>query len=388
MANGYFGVPGPLRPVAEYLKRSAVSAFRKTIFASAARMLRARPASGRGGDRQRATELYTRINRKQAKQAKAALENSEFGRTIKSIERYAKSGDSDAVRIFLESLGSLGKIISVIVSATPNVIRAHQGVTGDMRTALDFIGSFADQPAVLQAIERVLTEQGAKVEWEPGKSPAERKRAQDKIGRGLNRLAAKHERQEERAQRNRDQRKTVDVNMGGGRVGPVVNRRFPKDHPIVTGDMIETPQSSNVYSFGYDLDVHTLYVRFKDRAKERPRPHRPGPIYAYYNIPPELFLGMMKASSKGGFIWDKFRVRGTVSGHQVDYSLVGIQGGYAARKATMTPRGEAYVPRTVYTDEGERVDSQLGFEYVRRQPLGRNGAPPEPNRGRGRNGRR
>ena len=41
------------------------------------------------------------------------------------------------------------------------------------------------------------------------------------------------------------------------------SRKFPPNHPIVTGDMVPTPGSTNVYEFGYDAPNHYLYVRFK-----------------------------------------------------------------------------------------------------------------------------
>src|SRR5690606_22503386 len=104
--------------------------------------------------------------------------------------------------------------------------------------------------------------------------------------------------------------------------------RFPVDHPIVTGEMIDTPHSSNVHSFGYDVEHQYLYVRFNAPAHEGVRTHSAGPIYRYHNVPARIFLAMMSAPSKGTFIWDSIRERGTVSGHKYDYALVGITNGY------------------------------------------------------------
>jgi hypothetical protein len=49
----------------------------------------------------------------------------------------------------------------------------------------------------------------------------------------------------------------------------------------------------------------------------------------------------MSAPSKGGWVWDHLRIRGTVSGHQKDYELAGIVGGYVPRKATYGPLMQA-----------------------------------------------
>jgi hypothetical protein len=155
-------------------------------------------------------------------------------------------------------------------------------------------------------------------------------------------------------------RKTVDVRYGGR------DRRLPATHPMVTGEMVKTPASSNVYGFAYDLPNRLLYVRFKAPAPSgEARPNAPGPLYQYRHVPPNIFESLLAAGSKGTWVWDHLRIRGTVSGHQYDYSLVGITGGYVPRKATMTAQGEAYTPRTVHVGEGEELTSRRGFEIVR-----------------------
>jgi hypothetical protein len=175
---------------------------------------------------------------------------------------------------------------------------------------------------------------------------------------------------------------------GGGDDGRVpINvdgqvERLPRNHPLVTGEMIETPQSSNVHSFGFDNDTHSLFVRFKDSLPSAQyasgykvksvyggsghgRPHKPGPLYLYHNCPARLFLTFIDADSKGNWVWDNLRIRGTVSGHQLDYALVGVQGAYVPRKATLTPAGEEYIPRTIFTDKGRSLSSPLPQELIR-----------------------
>jgi|GEM_PF-2711310 len=134
-------------------------------------------------------------------------------------------------------------------------------------------------------------------------------------------------------------------------------------------EVVMTPQSSNVYSFTYHRPagqkLGTLYVSFKapilDGDKVHKRKNRvgwnelggekgaikgksntEGPTYAYFGVPPGIFTQMKLASSKGKFVWDKLRIRGTIYGHQYRYSLVnaalidhdGIPMWYVPRRAT------------------------------------------------------
>lgn len=70
------------------------------------------------------------------------------------------------------------------------------------------------------------------------------------------------------------------------------------------------------------------------------RPFSPGARYAYYGVPPDLFQEMKDSYSRGKFVWDRLRIRGTIHGHRYRYALVGAQvlpnagGAYVPRKAT------------------------------------------------------
>lgn len=110
-------------------------------------------------------------------------------------------------------------------------------------------------------------------------------------------------------------------------------------------------RSSNVHSIGYEWSDEprrpgNLLVRFLGgTGKNR---SGPGPLYRYRDVPREVFLAFQKASSKGKFLWDEVRVRGTVSGHQYDYSLIGTgDSGYVPRQAGLKrgQKGEFYLPR-------------------------------------------
>lgn len=132
------------------------------------------------------------------------------------------------------------------------------------------------------------------------------------------------------------------------------------------GQEILTPQSSNVFSFSYQPQTSTLYVTYKanrlnpdsvrtvrGRGKHnqlagrsgstiRGKTNSRGPMYAYHAVPVQIFNRMRAAQSKGRFVWDNLRIRGTIYGHKYNYTLAqaqvvatkGVSGVYVPRKAT------------------------------------------------------
>jgi len=125
----------------------------------------------------------------------------------------------------------------------------------------------------------------------------------------------------------------------------------------------KTPGSSNVYSFVWVNDEHTidedggisinlygqrstnmgtLIVTFKvwtPGMKQKERPNSPGATYAYAGVSRmkyEAFLGSTSPESAGYAVWDYLRIRGTQSGHQHAYRLVSVTGDYVPRMATPT----------------------------------------------------
>lgn len=122
---------------------------------------------------------------------------------------------------------------------------------------------------------------------------------------------------------------------------------------IWTGEMIDV-KSSNVHSIGFRADPRsgdpprsgTLLIRFlgKDAGGKR---SGPGALYEYHEVPADLFRKFKWAASKGKFVWDNVRVRGTVSGHKFAYDLAGISQGYVPRQAGLRRghQGEWFMPR-------------------------------------------
>lgn len=196
---------------------------------------------------------------------------------------------------------------------------------------------------------------------------------------------------------------------------PPPNQIWPRsrvrqdEDPLFTGEMIEV-ESSNVHSIGYIYNEQnplqgTLKVRFLQASKrDKSKGKVPGPLYYYHHVQPAVFDAFRNAGSKGGFVWDRLRVRGTVSGHRYQYSLRGIAEGYLPRKATRLGPNEYFLQRrarfqNVRSGEIQEFQSQLPDQFVqtlgqpRRGPQGF--VPPErgtpdrggPNRGTPNRGR-
>ena len=153
--------------------------------------------------------------------------------------------------------------------------------------------------------------------------------------------------------------------------------QIPAEHPLHTGQFKQV-ESSNVHSIAYDRVEGTLFVRFWQKKWDKEAKDwikvGPGPIYAYYFVPPQMFLDLLEAPSKGEWIWDNLRIRGTVSGHRFDYRLVAVAGGYVPRKATFMPLepgnwtgpyAEVFLPRLVQLPGGQWIRSLKPLETVR-----------------------
>ncbi len=164
--------------------------------------------------------------------------------------------------------------------------------------------------------------------------------------------------------------------------------QFKPNDPILTGEMIPV-QSSNVHSIGYiwneaDSMKGTLKVRFLGTNRSTSPQSRggKGPVYHYFGVHPAVFEAFRTAASKGKFVWDRLRVRGTVSGHQFPYELAKLQSdGYVPRKATRIGGDEHFIRRIVKGQNGRTYTSALQNEFVRR--VGVNNPPPAVIAGRG-----
>lgn len=150
---------------------------------------------------------------------------------------------------------------------------------------------------------------------------------------------------------------------------PGFRRRYKINDPVVTGAMIPVV-STNVRAIGFRFNLQNpkkslLIVQY----------HQGPTTYGYKDVHPDLFTAFVKALSKGKFVWDELRIRGTVAGAQYIYSLIraGREGGnpYIPRRATLFDGGEQwFMPRSkAITGSQKRISSQrngrsLGAQYV------------------------
>lgn len=126
--------------------------------------------------------------------------------------------------------------------------------------------------------------------------------------------------------------------------------------------------SRNVYAIAYSLATRELFVQYLFWAPGMEQHSGPGPVYRYESISPSLALTAYDAASKGVWIWDNLRIRGTFAGHQFPYSLFHVANEYVPRKATFMLGGEWFVPRDFFAkSEGKwkPVRSSLPLAPVR-----------------------
>lgn len=131
--------------------------------------------------------------------------------------------------------------------------------------------------------------------------------------------------------------------------GPGYNRVLSPDHAALTGEMVPAV-SSNVHSYGYQFDFDRpthgrLIVRYLQRDRSgRSAGKVPGPTYEYLRVHPDFFDDMLRAGSKGKWVWDELRIRGTIAGHQYSYNLTRAAQRYLPRRARVV-RGRQVLER-------------------------------------------
>lgn len=297
------------------------------------------------------------------------LRGTQFGQFAREVERYARGDMRTLLNQFLGELGPAGTLIKALTGAQ------GRGEVDKLVSILQAFGYEVLPPpharkrgeAVtdrgIAAAQELLESMGARVTWpdresEPWEAPR--------------RLPFGIPIQDERGRA----RENVTLPMADGPA-----QRFGLQHPIVTGEMVPA-KSSNVHSFGYDIESTYLYVRYLGYIRGAKGPDGgvlragPGSLYRYRDVTPEEFLTLYAANSKGHWVWDHLRIRGTWSGHQKDYELVGVEGGYVPRKATVRKNPltgdieEWFVQRRVRGLDGRWMTSALGSEPAGPVPWG------------------
>ena len=379
---------------AKQLQAHAQHEFRSTVYG---RMLR--EAARYSRDVKHGPEKIGRMLEKYGKtfSAKSALREligTPFGQMYSDCQKYTRMGGITKTLLnqFLGEMGPFGKMLQTMLGKSTT---GKTGLSPDIDAAVRLIQAFGGEvmlPTQRRGDKATSRSVGAARQFleslgytviPPGEEP-------EAGGKGFLPFGL-----EERTKAG-TLKKTVQFDWGGSK------RRLPPNHPALTGAMVLTPKSTNVYQIGYDIESQYLYVRFREGQGNRDtKAAGPGSLYRYSPIDLDQFLRLYKTrsagdrsggdSSPGTWIWEHLRIRGTVSGHQggVNYELVGIVHDYVPRQAVMRTTGEWYLPRRVHPGGGNYATSQKPAFNVRpmqmmpvhgRRPPGRGGGG-EPNRG-------
>lgn len=291
-----------------------------------------------------------------------AVRSTESGRLVSEVAKYGKT--SDVVRELLKALGPMGDMIGALIRPGGSRL-ATAG--RELTTAANLLKAFgynvkpprggtggrAAKRSTVEASRELLESLGFKVTPPPGWEADDSESGARRISTGST------ESDESDGSNDATERPAWLRRPNGAIVTKIGGRRreFQPDDPVLTGEMVAV-QSSNVHSIGFiwnksDPTKGTLKVRFLQSAgpgsgvRGAGKKKAAGPMYFYYDVHPEVFASFRQASSKGRFVWDRLRIRGTVSGHRFRYELKGITGGYVPRKATRYGQSEYFIGRQV-----------------------------------------
>lgn len=284
---------------------------------------------------------------------------------VAEVRKYRRGGSSAILQsLAIQSLGGIGKAIAWLLGGGASRGRSAPSTTAAEMAAARQIVEVARAEAPIP----VLPRRGDRFEPTPdpstgrGRGGGRGDTGRGRVGGGLG--------------------EPGDTGRGGppsgtGRGGPPSGGEsgepgFPMPNDDGGIQMFRVVNSTNVHSYGYDVNTATLYVRYLGQNLDRskitlkrragkggsPLEHvrvgkgaslgrsaTPGPMYAYFGVPERVFAAMRVAVSKGKFVWDALRVRGSIWRHQYTYRLVAAGHSFIGRNAQ--GRGEFinYVPR-------------------------------------------
>jgi len=305
----------------------------------------------------------------------------DFGKFVRQVERYAKGGGAEQAIVgqLLKQWGPAGQLIKSLIGSGALGKGSLQRELDAATKLLESFGHLVIPPKGSPTVGQMrqgaeglidyLETQGYEVKKRIPQAPAEEEELPEGgkvLPFGISPKTASGQ-----------PRQVVDLPGDDGTV------RVRVDDPLVTGEFISV-DSSNVHSIAYDVENALLYVRYLAPAGPDEERTQPGSLYQYRNISPLQFQQFQRASSKGRWVWDNLRIRGTVSGHRTSWALVGIMNGYVPRQATYMGGGqEWYIRRKLYMGKGRWAQSQLAdAPAALSQHLPKTGAPKPPNSGR------
>ena len=316
------------------------------------------------------------------KRIKKELSNTDAARLTQGLEKYAKKGGTSklAVDYLLKELGPIGTILK---AAFGSKVKAKPE-TQQLASAQKLLEAFGYTVLPKKPTRKRKTT-GKPRSKKSGTTSSSMSRGIDRARAWLKSMGYNVPEDPEALEdpRNKvvfpqgqtgyttkgDPRRLVDVSVEGRR------RRYPVEHPMMTGEMQMAHGSSNVHSYGYDLDTRTIYVRYLGVGAKGSRAGK-GSLYGYYNVPAPVFEGFLKAASKGQYVWHQLRDgkkqpgEHSIHSHFYDYKLVGVENDYVPRKAMLG----GFAKREILTSKGRLLSSSSGRS-------GTNLSPPPINRG-------
>ena len=304
------------------------------------------------------------------------LKRTGIGSLVADVERYARGSGTfggAGFEALYKALGPLGGLVRSLMGIAGS---RRTGLSRELDSAISLLRSFGFEVLPPGGRGRKRGTAAAKKFLEDlGYTVAKPPQEQDAMRQRLGQIGVD-------APASRPLPKRVSIDTGGAKP-----KRVATDDPLVTGEQILVERSTNVYGFSYDLANGTLYIQFLGGRGDQRK--GPGATYAYSSVPPAIFQRMRRAASKGNFIWDHIRVRGTVTGHRFDYRLHDIAGGYVPRKATLLAGGEEWYIRREFRKAGKVYRSGLADQFVQRIGQPNRGGPNRgrPNRGAPNRGR-
>jgi hypothetical protein len=361
--------------------------------------------------------MFDNFERKLQEEVRREFRNSETGRLLSAMERAAHAGDdvkSRAAKVakyakrpfmqaifddLLSQFGPVGSVIKSLLRPGGSPLASVQRELLAAKSLIEAFGGTVNLPSDLFGGDPVSVSGSSTATTTGGTLGGMSEQLDD-----ASRLREAARRQEERELQERIDRNVansqasrsqpipgqIEVHIGG-------RKRFYRDSdPILTGEMIPV-SSSNVHSIGYQFNWEQphrgeLLVRFLQKRGDKSL--GPGPLYSYADIHPDLFDAFRDAASKGRWVWDRLRIRGTVTGHQKRYKLIGVVNGYVPRQAVRFGGNQYFVQRQLQMQSqktGRRAtlssslpDQRVGPYEPNRQNILNRGMPNRgaPNRGR------
>lgn len=300
------------------------------------------------------------LQRLRQQSTRGILQRIVASRSGYDVERYARQPVKNRLlNMLFKALGPIGDVFKSLMFPVGQSIRV--GIARQLDAAQRLLESFGYHtiapPTVSQRTQEEMAEYLRQHGWQV--QPPD---AQPPVAAG------------ESGDSGHGRRPPAPPNAGDeGRPG----RRDPGEGPMIR------VQSSNVYAIGFNPDpggaeIGTLKVQFKAYSPGVGTMDAAGPLYHYFHVPTAVWDAFQVAASKGRFVWDKIRVRGTVSGHHYNWSLAGITHAYVPRRASGEQEGEFFRKRSI-AFQGNVLTSELPEVKVRDWGPNRG----EPNRGRG-----